>query len=874
MRFAAPWPWWVMLGLAAAFAAAVAISYRRSFAHLPQPRRRLLMGLRLAVFLLILLLLARPVRVEPAAPADLPVLPVLVDQSRSMGIADAGGARRLDAAVAAIRDDLIPALGGDARVELWGIGERLEPLDLADARPGARWSDLTGALAEVARHYADRPMAGVVLVSDGADTGFGTVTTPASTAPAPAVSAATGGTVPAGAAATGAAATSAARSVLAPDGADSGFGVATAAGLAPDEADTGFGTVTPAAARGGLAPDGADTGFRTVLDGADTGFGTATAAAGTAPALAEPADTGVTGPAAARGVLAPAVADTGFGAPGAPALPPVYTVGVGAVETARDREVLDLAAGRPAAAGSSVDLVFSTVGRGFGGEPFEVRVLEDGRMVRVVTVAPAGDGAVTRTVVPVSPGPEGATRYTVEIPVADGELVAENNVRRALVAPPRRPRRVLLVEGGPGYEHSFLKRVLRSDPGVVVDAVIDKGRNDLGERTFYVQAAPDRAPALAGGYPATREALFRYDVLVLGNVEPERLSPPQIESAAAFVSERGGGLLVMGARSFAGRGFGATPLEALLPLRLREEDRFGVLGPGAGGPPRIALTPDGERHPVMRLGAGAGEAAAGWAKVPALGGVVPLGPPRPGAAVLAVAAGGPGAAPVVAVQRFGRGRTMVFAGEASWRWRMLAPSTDRTYERFWRQTMRWLGGGAPERVTLLTEGGRSEGEALHIEVAAADERFAPLADARVRVRVRNPDGDEHEHEASPRPGRPGRYVVEVRPGGSGVHRVTAVVEHGGGALAPEPAAVLVGRADPELSEPRRDDRLLRALAQASGGRSFELGGVAGLADAVRAGLGPPPAPVVRDAWDSVWGFLAIVGLLSAEWGLRRRWGLR
>ena len=82
------------------------------------------------------------------------------------------------------------------------------------------------------------------------------------------------------------------------------------------------------------------------------------------------------------------------------------------------------------------------------------------------------------------------------------------------------------------------------------------------------------------------------------------------------------------------------------------------------------------------------------------------------------------------------------------------------------------------------------------------------------------------------------------------------------------------RADPELSEPRRDDRLLRALAQASGGRSFELGGVAGLADAVRAGLGPPPAPVVRDAWDSVWGFLAIVGLLSAEWGLRRRWGLR
>ena len=731
MRFAAAWPWWVTLGLAAVLAAA-AWDYTRPLGRLSSRRRRLLLGVRLAVFLLILLLLARPVRVEPA-PADRPVLPILIDRSRSMGIADAGGARRLDAAVAAIRDDLIPALAGDVQVELWGIGERLEPLDLDAARPEARWSDLTGALGRVSEHYADRPMAGVVLVSDGADTGAG----------------------------------------------------------------------APVAATG----------------------------------------------------------------------PPVYTVGVGAPAATRDREVLDLSAGRPVAAGSAVDLAFSTVGHGFDGEPFEVRVLEDGRVTRVVTVTPPGDGAVTRTVVPVSPKPESATLYTVEIPVAVDELVAENNVRRVLVPPPGRPRRVLLVEGGPGYEHSFLKRVLRSDPGVVVDAVIDKGRNDLGERTFYVQGAAGRTPTLSDGYPATREGLFRYDAVVLANVEPERLRPPQIESTAAFVSERGGGLLVLGARSFEGRGFRATAVEPLLPLELHEEGRAGVLASG-DGPPRVALTPDGERHPIMRLGADAGETAAAWAAMPALGRIVPMGPPRPGAAVLAVAAGGPALAPVVAVQRFGRGRAMVFAGEASWRWQMLAPSTDRTYERFWRQTVRWLGGGAPERVTLRADGGRSEGEALRIEVAAADERFAPLADARVRIRVRDPNGDEHEHAALPRPDEPGRYAVEIAPGGRGVHRVTAIVEHGGDTLEPASAALLVGGADPELSEARRHDRLLRELAQATGGRSFELGGAARLADAVRAGLGPPPAPVLRDAWDTVWGFLVLAGLLSAEWTLRRRWGLR
>lgn len=735
MRFAAAWPWWVTLGLAAVFAVAAVRGYRRPVAPLRRWRRRLLTGLRLAVFLLILLLLARPVRLEPS-PADRPVLPVLLDHSRSMGIVDAGGARRLDAAVAAIRDELMPALAGDVQVELWGIGERLAPVDLAAVRPEARWSDLTGALGEVEKRYAERPVAGIVLVSDGAD--------------------------------------------------------------------------------------------------------------------------------------------TGAAAPRAPAGSPVFTMGVGAPEAARDREVLDLSVGRPVAAGSAVDLAFSTVGHGFEGEPFEVRVLEDGRVVRVVTIDPLADGAVTRTVVPVSPKPEGPTLYAVEIPVDEREAVAGNNVRRVLAPPPARPRRVLLVEGGPGYEHSFLKRALRSDPGVVVDAVIDKGRNDLGERTFYVQGAAGRASALAGGYPATREALFRYDAVILGNVEAERLRPPQVEDTAAFVSERGGGLLVMGARSFAGRGFQATPLEAVLPLGLREADRAGVLeaGDAAGGPPRVVLTPDGRRHPVMRLGAGIEETVAGWAAMPALGRIVPLGPPRPGAAVLAAAAGPTAPRPVVAVQRYGRGRAMVFAGEASWRWQMLAPSTDRTYERFWRQTARWLGGGAPDRATLRVDGGRSAGEALRIEVAAVDERFVPLSDARVRVRVRDPNGGEREFAAPPLPGRPGRYAVEAAPRGRGVHRVTAFVDGGGVALGPVDAAVLVGGADPELSEPRRHDRLLRRLAQASGGRSFDLAGAGRLAAAVRAGVGPPPAPVERDAWDTAWGFLLIVGLLVSEWGLRRRWGLR
>ena len=735
MRFASPFPWWLAVVLVAAAAVAAYRAYARPIIPLSLGRRGVLMGLRFAAFLVLLLLLAQPVRLEPAAATDA-VVPVLLDQSRSMAVADVDGGPRIDAAVALIRDRIGPAIGNDFQIELWGFGERLAPADLARVRAEARRSDLRAALDAVQTHYADRSVAGIVVVSDGGDTG----------------------------------------------GAE----------------------LTPW---------------------------------------------------------------TGS---------PVFTVGVGAPAVSRDREVLDLTAGHAVVAESVVDLSFSVVGHGFGLEPFEVRVLEDGRLLRVLQVTLPADGAVVREVVPVSPKPETATLYTVEIPVDPTELVSENNERSVLVQPAGRPRRVLLVEGAPGYEHSFLKRALHDDPGIVVDAVVLKGINARGEHTFYIQGAAERTRALASGYPTTREALFAYDAVILANVEAALLRPSQIEMTVAFVAERGGGLLVMGARSFEGRGLRGTPLETLLPLTLRDRGGAGSVGlpDRARASHRIALTVDGETHPIMRLGGDVAQTRSRWDVAPTLGKIIPLGPPRPGAAVLATATGEESAArPLIAIQRFGRGRTMLFTGEASWRWKMLLPSTDQTYDMFWKQAARWLGAEAPEPVMLRVEGGRAEGDTLRIDVVVADEAFAPVIDAVVRVRVTDPGGGTREVSATLVAGETGRYVAEVEPTRRGVYQVTAFADRSTGELGRADVAVLVGGADLELTDPRRQDPVLRRVAEASGGRFLDAARIDELVGALRANAALAP-PTVHDLWHTLWGFLVVVGLLSGEWGLRRQWGLR
>jgi hypothetical protein len=284
---------------------------------------------------------------------------------------------------------------------------------------------------------------------------------------------------------------------------------------------------------------------------------------------------------------------------------PVFTVGIGSIDVARDREVVNLTAGEPLLPGASIDLSVSATTAGFGTEPVELRVSANGRPVDTRRVTPSADGAPVHAVFTVSPEPSVPTVYTVEIPAAAGELAPENNVRSVLVPPQTGKRKVLILEGAPGYEHTFLKRALAQDPGLEVDAVVRKGQNDDGRDTFYVQALPSRMAGLSSGYPSKRSELFAYDGVIFGNIEADFFTREQLSLTSQFIAERGGGLLVLGARSFDRQGLAGTALEHALPIDLTSNRNTIKLATAqitpANEPNRPALTTDGLLHPATRL---------------------------------------------------------------------------------------------------------------------------------------------------------------------------------------------------------------------------------------------------------------------------------
>jgi uncharacterized membrane protein len=556
--------------------------------------------------------------------------------------------------------------------------------------------------------------------------------------------------------------------------------------------------------------------------------------------------------------------------------PPIYAIGVGTPDGVPDREVTGITAGEPRLDQTSIDLFVAVVTRGFGRTPFTVRLLANGQTIDTHKVVPIANGSPINETFTVSPNPLNPTVYTAEIAAEPGEAITENNSRSVLVSPAGRKRRVLMIAGAPGFELSFLTRALGMDPGLEVDSIVRKGKNEESADTFLVQAGGGRASSLLSGFPATREALFGYDALVIANVEGDFFTRAQLSMASDFIAERGGGLLVLGARSFEQRGLLGTPLEAALPVELNDR-RGAVRRTGSEEAPapqnHLVLTSEGESHPVMRIGSSTESTRKLWSAFPSLASSASVGGPRPGASVLAVTSTPSGVVlPVVAVQRFGRGRSMVFAGEASWRWKMLQASTDRSYEFFWRQALRWLATDAPDPVSLTLPAEIESGDSMSVELEARDRSFSPVSDATVAATVTEPGGQGHPLPL--RPAGKGKFVGSESMDNSGLYRVHAEAKRGAVSLGTTDRWLYVGGSDREFADPRLNEGLLRRLARESGGKYVRSADAGQLVPALRSSAPRNTEPERRDLWHEPWAFALVIGLLAAEWILRRRWGLR
>ena len=154
--------------LTVVLAVALAMSWRRGVRGWAGPAA---IAMKAAALVALLLLLLEPISRTESLEPQANLFAVLVDDSRSVRVDES------ERTAAAVRDALADdaawreRLATDFDLRLFAYDRRLRPLDsLADLRGEGTASDLATALDELSERIGERPLAGVLLMTDGNDT--------------------------------------------------------------------------------------------------------------------------------------------------------------------------------------------------------------------------------------------------------------------------------------------------------------------------------------------------------------------------------------------------------------------------------------------------------------------------------------------------------------------------------------------------------------------------------------------------------------------------------------------------------------------------------------------------------------------------------
>jgi hypothetical protein len=457
----------------------------------------------------------------------------------------------------------------------------------------------------------------------------------------------------------------------------------------------------------------------------------------------------------------------------------------------------------------------------------------------------------------------GANIFLASIEPLKGEALVSNNSAEAMVDVAADKLRVLVIDEEPRWETRYVASLLRRERKMVLD-----------ERWLrYGKGFDKSTPAL----PKDPAKLDEYDMVVLGDVPVDRLGDEDQKRLASYVAERGGFLVILAGKKAMPQRYLVGPVSELLPIKATSAEAA-----GAGLPTRQAIEPvarvkleDPEQPPqIVQILRDPSLNEQLWTLLPELKFVYRPAYAKPGATKLLVTNDARKDV-VVATQFFGLGRVLYLGTDESWRWRHKVG--DRVHAYFWSQAIRWgvsqrLVGGPRlkigldrrrirpgDRVEVLARPVDKEGHAVTDAIVVAE---VDLKTSRRRVQLQ-PVADSRGIYRGILPNLPsGLHSVVVRvedPGFDGVKATADVM-----------AREVAGQEGVELT---RDVDRLDSMAQSGGGQHFDILKTHELLETISAEGKYKDKEDSFEIWASYPALLLIVGLLSAEWLIRKRYGL-
>lgn len=558
----------------------------------------------------------------------------------------------------------------------------------------------------------------------------------------------------------------------------------------------------------------------------------------------------------------------------APLAAPVFAIGVGEVEGFTDVRIAKVGAPQFAFRGREFKLDLTIEAAGMKGKTVPLFFNRGKNLVTTRPIAIDADLFEQKITLSFTPRELGTHGFSVGIPTQAGEQITQNNHKEFKVDVQRDKIRVLTLSGSPAWNYRFLRMAMKQDPLIELVSFVF-----LRTPTDSVDVPESQLSLIP--FPIDDiflEELKNFDVIFFDDFSHRAyFNPVYLDRVRDFV--RDGGALAMfgGVRAFDSGGYGESSLREVLPVELDGKGTFQT-----PGNLRAALTGAGKAHPITRLLPDPKSNEEAWSKMPALTGLNQVRAVRGETLLSAGSDGASSGAPLLAIGRFGKGRTLALMSDDAWRWNFIAvgnKESPQNHLKLVRQAVRWLAQEPSfEQVQLHPIPNAQPGEKVAIKLKVLKDDFTPTRQASVQLRVFNAEGEPTLVSVTAE-AEEGEYGGEFTPTKEGTYRVEAEASLGGKAIGKDrnsfSAAFSYGEADD--GRPRLD--LLKQIAESSKGEYFPitdwnektLEKIAARLESIA------PSEIVEQRqtrlWSNLWPFAIILVLLSIEWWMRRKWGL-
>ncbi len=538
---------------------------------------------------------------------------------------------------------------------------------------------------------------------------------------------------------------------------------------------------------------------------------------------------------------------------------PLYIYGVG-ITSPRDIIVGNLFTQEVAFVKDELPVTVRVRGQGLKGQSAKIVLHLGDEVVASKNLTFENDDEMT-VALPFTPKAAGEFELRASIDPREDEASKENNSTSQRLKVIDSKIKVLYFESTPRWEFRYLQSVLLRDRRLDVKCVLIEGDPGIteGEGSPYI-------PKL----PQTKEELFKYDLLIVGDVGPKDFVGEQMQWVSEFVSKFGGSCLFLAGARNGPQSFRDTPFEKLLPVELGEKS---VAPSGPERPTTLELTPQGRTSPLLKLAPKEDENASIWQHFPRVYFTARVGRAKPAAQILLqdsdpAKATKYGKMPVIAFQQFGLGQVLYVGTDNTWRWRR--NSNDRYYPMLWGQIAQKMGlqhilGGSKRTQLTVDKQTYTTGERIAAYARLYNADYTPVHEPTVAAGYVVP-ATHARQEITLRavPEQPGMYRGDFVALAAGLHQFS---------INSDSATVIefnVTEPQFELGETAMNETALKQMAEVSGGAFFREETLYKLPETVRGKTEKVQSTVDAELWSSPLFFALLLAVSSVEWFLRKR----